>query len=385
MDNIVDAIIRDPGKPKPIYRQIVEHLKKRIISSDIKPGQSLPNMSDMVKQWDVGYPTVKSAMQLLEKEGLIRCEAGRGKGPVVLETKKTATECSIIFPRWIANKQFVEIAKGIQDYSKNLNVKVIIIDVFQDAERYLDLLLHPPQDAKGLILYPWDTPDYHRAVNDAINSGLKVVLVDRVMPDLKASSVAADHFTGAYEATKHLLDTHHCPVYYFGHVNCPSSACDRYKGWLEAMHEHNYDLNRSQSYVWELNVPEAEAIVNTRDLARLNLDKQKAKALDLFKTRQETTYSVFCLNDDAAKSIYWAADEMGLKVGKDVFVVGFGDVRFCELLDVPLTSVFQSDRKVGYEATRLLYDQIKGKQPHPMHLVLPVELKIRTSSTGKPE
>ena len=99
MDNIVDAIIRDPGKPKPIYRQIVEHLKKRIISSDIKPGQSLPNMSDMVKQWDVGYPTVKSAMQLLEKEGLIRCEAGRGKGPVVLETKKTATECSIIFPR----------------------------------------------------------------------------------------------------------------------------------------------------------------------------------------------------------------------------------------------------------------------------------------------
>ena len=380
MENITDVIVRNPGKPQPIYRQIVEQLRKKIVSSEIKPGERLPSISDMTKQLDVGYPTVRSALQILEKEGLLCLESSRGKGALVLDNQNIAKKCVFVFPRWCANKQFIEIAKGIKDYCQNFNIEVVIVDAFQNTERYQNLVTHPPQDAKGLILYPWDSPSYQKAINNAIDSGLKVVLVDRIIPALDVNSAAADHFVGAYEATKHLLEIHHRPVYYFGYTTCPSSARERYKGWLEAMHEYNYNMDYCDSYKWEINISEAETLLSKESTEYSQL--HKAKAFELLKTRKETKCSIFCVNDDAAKSVYLAAEEVGLEIGKDIFVVGFGNMRFCELLPVPLTSVYQSDKKVGYEAARLLYDQVRGKQPHPIHLVIPTELKIRASSTG---
>jgi len=71
-----------------------------------------------------------------------------------------------------------------------------------------------------------------------------------------------------------------------------------------------------------------------------------------------------------------------LQIGKDVFVVGFGDIPLAQTMPVPLSSVFQNSELVGYESAKLLYELITGDMEKPVHRILPVELRIRASSTG---
>ena len=81
MENVLDTIKlkRGPAKGESLYKQIGSQLKREIESGKIEPGHRLPAFTEMVDRLHVDYRIIKSAMNLLEDEGLIRCEAGRGK------------------------------------------------------------------------------------------------------------------------------------------------------------------------------------------------------------------------------------------------------------------------------------------------------------------
>jgi DNA-binding LacI/PurR family transcriptional regulator len=81
--------------------------------------------------------------------------------------------------------------------------------------------------------------------------------------------------------------------------------------------------------------------------------------------------------------VYLAAEQVGLRIGKDVFVVDFGNMPLCRQLSVPLSSIDQASKEVGYEAAKLLYLTAIGSIKCPMHRKVLSELHIRESSTGK--
>jgi LacI family transcriptional regulator len=339
----------------------------------------LPAVSRIVRQLKVDYRTVNSALELLEEDGLIRREPGRGKGAVVLKNNTNVRrKCSIAFPRWCGDAIFVAVAKGIEKFAEKNGIGFTMIDAMRSMDRYLDAVAHVPTNINGLILYPWDTPKYRQAVSQAIKSGMKIVFVDRIIFNANTSSVSVDHFGGAYQATKHLIETHNRPVYYFGNLKSPSPVHQRYMGWLEAMREYNGQLDHSK-YVCESPRTEGEEVTMPAGKWR---QLNRKKILNMLKRKKESKYSIFCVNDETALAVYEAAEEMGLQIGKDVYVVGFGDRPYCENLIVPLTSVIQPDEQTGYEAARLLRDKIENVQRHPVHKVLPAKLKIRASSIG---
>jgi DNA-binding LacI/PurR family transcriptional regulator len=366
---------RSKGKRKPVYQQVVQYLKNAIESNNISTGQHLQTVAEYANTLKVGYSTIDTAFEVLEQDGLISRNTKRGKGPIVLGCNKG----TINFTRWRGCAIFISMAEGIEEYARENKIKVVITDAMQNSKRYLDMISHAPNDADGLILFPWDTPDYNKAVTDAVKSGTKIVFIDRIISNMDLSSVSIDHFGGAYQATWHLIETHNCPVYYVGYTDKPSSSYQRYKGWLEAMKQYRCDLEY-QNYVCEFFKSEAEtAAMPDNEWMQPDCDK----IIDLFKTKQQEKYCFFTFNDDAAVLIYKAAQKEGLEIGKDVFIASFGDSPYCKNLAVPLTSVSQFDREVGYEAAKLLHYEIKGICKHSMHKILPAKLNIRQSSTGK--
>ena len=74
----------NPGKDMPIYEQVAEHLRRKISSDCVSEGMRLPAISEMMKEWNIAYPTIKTSLEILENEGLIRSEAGRGRGAVII-------------------------------------------------------------------------------------------------------------------------------------------------------------------------------------------------------------------------------------------------------------------------------------------------------------
>jgi substrate-binding family protein len=72
--------------------------------------------------------------------------------------------------------------------------------------------------------------------------------------------------------------------------------------------------------------------------------------------------------------------ERGLVVGKDIFIVGFGDLPLAQQMPVPLTSVDEKAINVGYTAAKVLYESIVDRQSSPVYRLISTKLIIRQSS-----
>jgi DNA-binding LacI/PurR family transcriptional regulator len=228
----------------------------------------------------------------------------------------------------------------------------------------------------GTILYPWDSPECVAAISNIINNGVKVVFVDRTIPGVDASSVAIDHFRGSYQATEHLIQNHKLPVHFFGNISGSSACCLRYTGYSEAMYEYGYhDLSK---YVFELSKPEVHIADASRSKTAHIVEKDAEKFIDQCMTADK--FCVTTQNDDSALAVYNEALKRGIKIGQQLFLVGFSDRPFCTKLPVPLSSVAQFDDRVGYEAAKLLHKMLQSDFERPVHITIPPELRIRKSS-----
>ena len=62
----------------PLYRKISEDLRNRIISGEYQNGDSLPSERELSEMFGVERMTVRRALDLLVKDGLIIKKAGYG-------------------------------------------------------------------------------------------------------------------------------------------------------------------------------------------------------------------------------------------------------------------------------------------------------------------
>jgi len=64
---------------QPIYIQIMDLIKKQIVTSILKPGQLLETVRDLALTYQVNPNTVQRALTELEREGLLRSERTAGR------------------------------------------------------------------------------------------------------------------------------------------------------------------------------------------------------------------------------------------------------------------------------------------------------------------
>lgn len=69
----------------PIYIQIYEQISLQVLSGDLKVGAPLPSIRQMASDLGISVITIKSAYEMLEKEGFI--ETFQGKGSFIAEKK----------------------------------------------------------------------------------------------------------------------------------------------------------------------------------------------------------------------------------------------------------------------------------------------------------
>ena len=81
MNDLSDGLIIppiSPAAPGPLYRQIVEGVKREISEGRLKPGDGLPSFRMLAEDLLVSLITVKRAYEELEREGIIYRKQGLG-------------------------------------------------------------------------------------------------------------------------------------------------------------------------------------------------------------------------------------------------------------------------------------------------------------------
>ena len=177
------------------------------------------------------------------------------------------------------------------------------------------------------------------------------------------TSVAIDNEGGAYAATRYLLSLGHRTVHHVAGTSSHLDAQERVDGWRRALDEAG--------------APKPDLLVGDWS-ASSGYEMGRQLAAD-----PELT-AVFCGNDTMALGVMRALAERGLRVPRDVSIVGFDDVPDAGFYTPPLTTVRQDFGEVGRRALSTLIDRMSGAIEAGFRVRIAPELIIRASAAGPP-
>lgn len=63
---------------QPLYRQVKQHLVRRVLAGTWKPGELLPSEIKLAEEYGLSQGTVRKAIEEMAQEGLVARQAGRG-------------------------------------------------------------------------------------------------------------------------------------------------------------------------------------------------------------------------------------------------------------------------------------------------------------------
>ena len=69
--------VLSPNSGVPIYRQLLDQVRRMVASGQLQPGMELPSIRELAVKYTVNPMTVSKAYVLLEAEGLLERHRGR--------------------------------------------------------------------------------------------------------------------------------------------------------------------------------------------------------------------------------------------------------------------------------------------------------------------
>jgi GntR family transcriptional regulator len=106
----------------PVYYQIKNNIKKRILAKEFKIGEKLPSEAEMAKKFNVSRLTIRQAVGQLNQEHIL--ESKRGKGTFVT-TDKDLVDGMLKKFRFSMNDMYYQQEKFKIDSLQIANVKVL--------------------------------------------------------------------------------------------------------------------------------------------------------------------------------------------------------------------------------------------------------------------
>ena len=252
----------------------------------------------------------------------------------------------------VANYFYMHVIRGIQHVL---------------ADRDMNLMVHAPANAQGLIHDRPDAEDLNtrmaRALQPGRNDGIlllsvpvsnewadrlaeaaqAVVLVDTDHPAFESFTVDSEH--GGYEATQHLIDLGYERI---GHITVeydPPPARLRRKGYKQALRDNGRSVD--ERFV---------AASDERPFAFS--EKGGYQAMTTLLDGPPVPDAVFAASDMQAVGAMRAAQEADLHVPNDLAIVGFDDIELSRCAG--LTTLRQPAHAMGTRATENLLRRIEN-------------------------
>ncbi len=257
---------------------------------------------------------------------------------------------------------FGEIAQGVTDCAAQRGYQVLLAT--NSGEPELDnqhIRAFSQLGVKAILII-----SAHEQANQLLTQlPFPVIQVDRQSLSLNRSAVLLNHRKGGYLATSHLLELNHRKIACVTGPSGQASSQQRLAGYLWAFEAAG--LRPPDNGVFE------------GDYAA----DSGYRLLDQILARGFT--AVFSGNDMMAIGMYKRLRELSLLPGRDLSIVGFDDISFSDLLEVPLTTVRQSGYNIGHEACARAFLELENPSLPKQTIQFEPELVVRQSARRCPE
>lgn len=319
-------MLQSPWKPQidrtigtPLYQQIFDSVRVSILSGELKPGTPMPSERDLIVKLGITRPTLRQALQQLEKQGFLRRQ--HGVGTFIEDPTRWHPA------RRVLNLGLVTWAPEFKGYSK-------------------DLLGHLCAEAtgRGMQVQTMLSPNPHEPLEDlsrrvlegqcdgviAFATGLRrnleqlaALQIPKVLLELRdrvpgADNAVVDGSQGVYDGVTELVRLGHRKIGFVGALICDHNAGregifkmapeteTRFKAYRRALADHGIAYQPE----WYAELPFTDEVV----------DEWAAR-------RTPPGVTAFVAFDDLLASLLaHGFKRRGLEIPRDVSVLGFGDI-----------------------------------------------------------
>jgi len=300
-------------------------------------GYSINTVSRALRDKDDVSPETKKKIRALAAEmGYVNNSVAKS-----LRTGKTNTIGVISADS--SNPFFAEVIMGIENAARASGYHILLTNTEESTEREreaISVLLGKQVD--GLLLMPvlqqHNNGDYLKSLD------VPYIIVGRWLPGLEDHSVMSDEYEKAKEVVLYFLKNGHRDILHLAGPSCVSSSVDRLRGYRDAYAE-------AQKPIQE------ELIIETKG----HLEDGYHEVSALIRNERKIS-AIFAFNDLVAVGALRALKESGLKVPKEVEVIGFDDLNFSKYLHLSLSSVSIPKKTLGTLAFKTLLDHIENPE-----------------------
>lgn len=267
----------------------------------------------------------------------------------------------------ISNVFLSGIAKAVEEEVRKYEYTVILGNTGDDGGRAMDYIQEFLSKKVDGIIYLHSsatTKEGEQKIKKAIAKvDVPFVMLDNDLEEARAQRCILDNEAGGRMATEHLLGLGHRRI---GALLGPIGQCSvrvRLQGYKKALADWGVPFDEELLYWGDYTIESGQ------------------RALPYFMEKGAT--AIFSYNDMMAYGIYLYARTHGIRIGKDISVVGFDDIFVDDLLEVPLTTIRQPRAAIVKKAIELLIDMIENGREISDTVVFQPELVLR-ESTSRP-
>ncbi len=301
-------------------------------------------IKDIAKRAGVSHSTVSRALhgsplissETAERIRRISAEMGYFPSAAARSLKTNRSRALGVIVSNIDDPFFSEILQGVEEIARVRGYSMFIAASMRDPERERAIV----QDMRerrvdGVIICSasFNTVQQRKL----LEYGIPIVVVNNQAAEDYRYSIYHDDVEGSRQVTRYLIELGHKKIAYMGNSLSGRTTMDRLTGFRQEMEAAG--LLIPDEYIYE--VPGGSP-------------EDGLAALDHFLDLPDPPSSLFCFNDMMAIGALKGLHKAGIRVPKDISVVGFDNIVFSAYTNPPLTTLDQPKRFIGEEAARLI-------------------------------
>ena len=280
---------------------------------------------------------------------------------VAQELARGHTQAVGILPQGISNPFYSRLLKGVEQGLRGSAYYPLFASGEQPAEQASALELLLAHRVEALILMGGHIPDDELL---AVAKRLPVVTIGRTIRGLEQRCVRVENHEGAYKATRHLRDLGHTRIAHITGLPWHGDAIARRAGYEKALADTGMAVD--PALVVEGDFEEQSGLAGTEQLIKAGV----------------RFTAIFAGNDQMAFGAGLALLRHGLRVPRDISIIGFDDQPSAAYTWPPLTTIRQPAVEMGIATARALLDELRGRsfvQP-----TFHTDLVLRASTASPP-
>ncbi|MEM5947613.1 GntR family transcriptional regulator [Spirochaetia bacterium 38H-sp] len=358
----------------PKYVQIKNNLIKIIEEDGLKEGDILPSETFLATSYGVSRVTVRQAIDLLVREGLVYKIQGKGtfyRGKPKKSKDARTHLIGVISPitRWYIYPHILDgIEQKVQEYKYGVMIGNSRGDVDKEYAIIQDMIR---KGVEGILLEPAASSFFMTRQARTLLPSLKipVVLIDSFYEEARSylSMISPDDVEGGKRAADYLVKMGHKKIGILYKRDVMAGRL-RYLAFKQRLEELGCPLD--PSCVWTFSSDEGVNDVEpTKRLVRKFL---------MMDSRVRPT-AMFFFNDETALHGFQMIRAAGLSVPDDVSILSYDDSEFARFCEVPLTSISHPKEELGRRAVEVLVGIIEGDIMPPQQILFAPHIVERHS------